>query len=92
MRRAATWLLNAPASHVAGAAGVALGAAVGGGLFLRQRLLLGHHVYHAATEQLKSAALVHQMLGSSDVSRTGPVGGYVDSSGGASSLELPLIR
>ena len=91
-RRILSWLVDAPASHLAGAAGLALGAAAGGGLYLRQQLLQGHHVCQAATEQLRSASLVHQLLGSSQVSRTGPVGGYVDASGGAPSLELAPAR
>ena len=90
MERFTRWLIEAPWSHMAVFAGGTLGTVAGGGLYARQLLLTDHQVCRAATEQLKGAEVVHRILGGSDVSRVGPVGGYVDQTAGTAVLTMTL--
>ena len=90
MARFAKWLIETPSWTLAGMAGTTLGAVAGGGLYARQALLKEHQVCRAATEQLEGAEVVRRMLGGSDVSRVGPVGGYVDPGAGTAVLTMTL--
>lgn len=88
--RFASWLVHAPATHVAGLAGGLACGMVGTGLYARQNLLQGHQVCLAATEQLRGAESVRRALGGEGARREGPVGGYVDALGGTAVLTLTL--
>ena len=90
MARFAKWLIETPWTNLAGMAGTTLGAVAGGGLYARQALLKNHQVCQAATEQLEGAEVVQRMLGGSDVSRVGPVGGYIDPGAGTAVLTMTL--
>ena len=90
MARVARWIIGTPSWTLAGLSCTTLGAVVGGGLYARQYLLKDHQVCRAATEQLEGAAAVRRMLGGSDVSRVGPVGGYVDPKAGTAVLTMTL--
>ena len=90
MARVARWIIETPSWTLAGLSCTALGAVTGGGLYARQCMLKDHQVCRAATEQLEGAAAVRRVLGGSDVSRVGPVGGYVDPKAGTAVLTMTL--
>ena len=90
MARVARWIIETPSWTLAGLSCTALGAVTGGGLYARQYMLKDHQVCRAATEQLEGAAAVRRVLGGSDVSRVGPVGGYVDPKAGTAVLTMTL--
>ncbi len=82
-------------SQIVGGMSIGLTGLTAVGLHLRQRELRGHPVCASASQQLKASDAVRGALcggdgGGASVLVNGPIGGYIDPSGGTAVLTLPL--
>ena len=85
------WLMRTSLRQLAGFGVAGATAIVGGALGMRQLHLRNSPVVDAATQQLRSADAVRELLGSAVASTSGVLGGYTDPVGGTACITMPVV-